>query len=416
MSRPYSADGYFYVYWLKIWLTEGIQLVPGPSIATPLLWYYPHTHPIAFLVAYLFTKSGISLSMFLAWAPSVLYAINIFLIYQLVKVIGFNERIAAVTTLLFATTSFAEVLTLWFSPQLMGSTFLLLSIYLTLKLVMDEKKDSKLYALTVASIVILVLTHHLSTLYFVVVLLGFYLAFKLYSLLSPHYEISTTRVWRILQSLRPNRHLVVQAMLSTYIFWGVYALFIYPQRLFYWIDIVVTQIQVVISGTQAYPPDVRGPSIMALLNLPIIDKLSIIAYPTSIIALAAVRIRSLMKENQKLKSMRQNKLIAFLKTSMTQYPLIIGVITSLSFVLFIELLFSGLGHPVRILSIIIEMFCSIIAAENLLTFFESSSSRKWKFLIVVGMIIIVILSTHWLFRGFQRNVPAWMRKDDVPLL
>ena len=55
MSRPYSADGYFYVYWLKIWLTEGIQLVPGPSIATPLLWYYPHTHPIAFLVAYLFT-------------------------------------------------------------------------------------------------------------------------------------------------------------------------------------------------------------------------------------------------------------------------------------------------------------------------------------------------------------------------
>jgi hypothetical protein len=52
----------------------------------------------------------------------------------------------------------------------------------------------------------------------------------------------------------------------------------------------------------------------------------------------------------------------------------------------------------------------MIAAQPLTRAFDGLPSKRMKLLIVAIMILLVILSSHWIFRTFQRNVPAWEKQ------
>jgi hypothetical protein len=300
MSKPYSIDVFHYIYWMKAWLIEGFQFTPGPSITTALLSYYPNTHPIAFMIAYAFVKGGVPMNTFFAWAPSIVYVVDAILVFLVSRAIGFKPMEATISTFLMpALSSFGEVITQWYCPQLMGSAAFLLSMYLVIKVSKSayapaepasfEHKNGALETpitkgrnhhvylqiLTMASILILIFTHHLSTLYFIIALLGFFL---------------TQRLLKWLRFSGPKLHVSPFWMIYTSATWGLVAYFIYPQRLFYWIDTARTYLLQFISGTVRGLGDIHGVSSSYWLRLPVLDKISSSSYAISVLVLCVIQV------------------------------------------------------------------------------------------------------------------------------
>lgn len=420
MSKPYSIDVFDYAYWMKVWLKEGFQFTPGPSIPTSLLSYYPHTHPVAFLIAYTFVRGGVPMNVFFTWAPSVIYAIDVVLVFFLARAIGFTQLEAAVATFLMpAQISFGEVITQWYCPQLVGSATFLLSMYLIVKVsrsartsdqnasmrnknptlnMSTPKKGTRripLQILTMMSILLLIFTHHLSTLYFITVLLGFFLAQRLLRRFRfPGSSLQVSPFWIVYTST----------------LWAAIAYFIYPERLHYWIDTAITYLSQFLTGTARGVGDIHGVSTGNWLNLPLLDKISSSSYSIAILVLCVVQVVVLSKINGKDSNFRniQKRLggsVLNNELNSTILELISGLVVFFVF----GLLLGGFGYPLRLLSFIM-IFLSMTAAQPLTRAFDGLQSKRMKLLIVAIMILLVILSTHWIFRTFQRNIPAWEKQ------
>ncbi len=417
MSKPYSIDVFHYIYWMKVWVREGFQFTPGPSITTALLSYYPNTHPVAFLIAYAFVKGGVPMNTFFAWAPSIVYAVDAILVFLVSRAIGFKPMEATISTFLMpALTSFGEVITQWYCPQLMGSAAFLLSMYLVIKVSKSayapaepasfEHKNGaletsitkgrnhhvRLQILTMVSILILIFTHHLSTLYFIIVLLGFFL---------------TQRLLKWLRFSGPKLHVSPFWMIYTSATWGLVAYFIYPQRLFYWIDTARTYLLQFISGTARGVGAVHGVSFSYWLNLPVLDKISSSSYAISVLVLCVIQVVVLSKVDVKGSGFR----MALKKLGRSLFndefnSTILGFVSGLSVFLVVGLLLGGFGYPLRMISFIM-FFLIMIGAQPLARIFEGRASKRLKIVVVVVMILLVFMSAHWIFRAFQRNVPAW---------
>lgn len=417
MSKPYSIDVFDYIYWMKAWLTKGFQFTPGPSITTSLLAYYPHTHPISFLIAYAFVKGGVPINTFFTWAPSIVYAVDAILMFLLSRAIGFKPIEATVSTFLMpAATSFGEVITQWYCPQLVGSAAFLLSIYMVIKVSKSEYAPVKpaslehrngaletsitkgrnhhvrLQMLTMLSILILIFTHHLSTLYFIIVLLGFFL---------------TQRLLKWLRFSGPKLHVSPFWMIYTSATWGLVAYFIYPERLFYWIDTARTYLSQFMSGTARGVGDIHGVSLSYWLKLPVVDKISSTSYAISVLVLCAIQVAVLSKVDAKGGGFRMA--LKRLGRSLFNDELnstILGFVSGLFVFFVVGLLLGGFAYPLRMISFIM-FFLIMIAAQPLARTFEGRASKRLKIMIVVVMILLVFISAHWIFRTFQRNVPAW---------
>lgn len=420
MSKPYSIDVFDYAYWLKVWLKEGFQFTPGPSIPTSLLYYYPHTHPLAFLIAYAFVGGGVSMNVFFAWAPSVIYAMDTVLVFFLAKAIGFTHLEAAVATFLMpAQISFGEVITEYYCPQLVGSATFLLSMYLIVKvsksagasaenasvrnknLTLNRSTPKKgtrhiyLQILTMMSILLLIFTHHLSTLYFIFVLLGFFL---------------TQRLLRRFRFTGSSLQVSPFWIVYTSALWGAIAYFVYPDRLVYWIDTARTYLSQFLSGTARGVGAIHGVSTSYWLNLPLLDKISSSSYAIAILVLCVVQVVVLSKINGKDSNCPSilNRLGKRLLSNELNST-ILGLISGLAVFLVFGLLLGGFGYPLRVLSFLM-IFLSMIAAQPLARAFDRLPSKRMKLLVVAVMILLVFLSAHWIFRTFQRNVPAWERE------
>ena len=422
MSKPYSIDVFGYAYWMKVWLKEGFQFTPGPSIPTALLSYYPNTHPVAFLIAYAFVRGGVSMNVFFAWAPSVIYAIDVVLVFFLARAIGFTHLEAAVATFLMpAQISFGEVITQWYCPQLVGSATFLLSMYLIVKvskstgapaenaslryknLTLNRSTPKKgirsiyLQILTMMSILLLIFTHHLSTLYFIIVLLGFFLTQRLLRRFRfPGSSLQVSPFWIVYTSA----------------LWAAIAYFVYPERLYYWIDAARTYLSQFLSGTARGVGDIHGVSTGYWLNLSLLDKISSSSYAITILVLCVVQVVIVSKINGK--DSNSPSILKRLGGSLLNNELnstILGLISGLAVFLVLGLLLGGFGYPLRVLSFLM-IFLSMTAAQPLTRAFEGSQSKRMKLLVVAIMILLVLLSAHWIFRTFQRNVPAW--KEQIP--
>jgi hypothetical protein len=419
MSKPYGIDVFDYAYWLKVWLKEGFQFTPGPSIPTPLLPYYPHTNPIAFLIAYAFVRGGVSMNVFFAWAPSVIYAIDVVLVFFLARAIGFTHLEAAVATFLIAQISFTDVITQYYCPQLVGSATFLLSMCLIVKvsksagasaenasvrnknLTLNMSRPKKgirhiyLQILTMMSILLLIFTHHLSTLYFIIVLLGFFL---------------TQRLLRRFRFTGSSLQVSPFWIVYTSTLWAAIAYFVYPDRLVYWIDTAGTFLSQFLSGTARGLGEIHGVSTGYWLNLPLLDKISSSSYAIAILVLCVVQVVMLSKINGK--DSNPPSILKRLGGSLFNNEMnstILGLISGLAVFLVFGLLLGGFGYPMRVLSFLM-IFLSMIAAQPLTRAFDGLPSKRMKLLVVAIMILLVFLSAHWIFRTFQRNVPAWERE------
>lgn len=369
VSKPFDIDVNDYISWMQAWLSEGIQLVPGHLIKTPLLYYYPDTNPVPFLLAYFFLKIGVPIDFFFKWAPFAIYAIDLCLVYLVSKEItGGSAELAALSTFLAASSSMAQLITLWYSPHLLGSGLFLLSFLLFLRISESKGRQTHLpiyYAAGFISIALLVLTHSLTTLYFIAALSGLLLL-----------------VW-VLKVFRRGgitaRISVVWPMYTVCV-WYVCASLLYREKFADW----VISLYRALAGHAR--PEFRAVTWVNFLGMgSIVDQLAFASYPILVLGLATYGF--MQTKGRKLADP------VLVKT--------LGPVGALGALFVFGLTASGLSYPLRLIELIMILCCPL-AAKALAELLSSDRSTTVRLCVVVGILVVVLLSTHWMFRGIQR--------------
>lgn len=169
----YEPDTINYMSAVVTWINKGLDL--GSS------GMYQHDYPLSFLIAYIFVKLGSPIDTFWRIAPFIIYILDTLLIYLIVKEISKNRpKIAAISVFLFSFSSLGAWVSIHYCPDLLGSLFFLLCLYLTVKCSIAGKWNYKNVGLLLTAIVLLVLSHHLSTLYFIATVFGFALVARFF--------------------------------------------------------------------------------------------------------------------------------------------------------------------------------------------------------------------------------------------
>jgi hypothetical protein len=201
----YEPDTTRYMDVVNNWIGHGVYFgTPGA---------YQHDFPLSFLIAYSFIKLGLPIELFWRIAPFAIYILDGLLIYVIVNEISQKrENIAAISVFIFSLSSLGAWVSVHYCPDLVGSLFFLLSLYLSLRIAISGDWNFKNTILLLSSIVLLVLAHHLSTLYFIVTLLGLVLVAKFFK-------------------IRPFGRAVPLLLISvfTYTFWFAYGNLMYNQ-------------------------------------------------------------------------------------------------------------------------------------------------------------------------------------------
>lgn len=196
----YEPDSVLYMRIVEKWLKSGFTI--------GVIGNYQHDFPMAFLIAYAFTRLGISLDTFFRWFPSIMYVIDVALVYFISNLVyPQSKRACAIAALLFSLSPFTYWVNIHFCPELVGTTFFLLSLYLSIRLAKQTSWKIKDVIPILVVIPLLILSHHLSTLYLIVTLLG--LAF-------------------FARILKGNSITFLLLGVYTYTFWFAYGTVVYP--------------------------------------------------------------------------------------------------------------------------------------------------------------------------------------------
>lgn len=375
VSKPFAYDVVNqYIPWMKVWLTEGILLAPSPSINTPLIYYYPNHHPLAFLVAYAFLRIGVPIDFFFKWATIALYVIDVYLVYLIAKEIDPSDaKLGGMSAFLFSVSSASTFFTIWYCPQLFGSAFFLLSILLIIRFSKMRKRNLHMFstfALTLIAIFLLIVTHHISTLCLIITLAGVNFTEKFLAIFGhKQEEFRISKIWP----------------LYTFAVWFAHASITYPHKLYDW----VINVALALRGMAQHAYQSVGP--INLLNMPTLDQASFICYP---ILIGGLTIYGIFGLSRKYLTTKNIAIITFGLNSLLFSLFILGFVTR------------GLTYPIRIMEVILALSCPL-AAKVFMQLFWKSTSRKTKLIIGVIMIMVVFFNTHWLFRIIQRTIPSW---------
>lgn len=161
----YEPDTSSYMNAVSTWINSGLNLgVSG---------LYQHDFPLSFLIAYFFIKLGVSIDTFWRAAPFAVYIFDLLLIYLIIKELAPDRpKLAPISVFLFSFSSLGAWVSVHYCPDLVGSLFFLLCLYLTIKFNTARKWTFNNLSILIVCTVLLVLAHHLSTLYFIASVIG----------------------------------------------------------------------------------------------------------------------------------------------------------------------------------------------------------------------------------------------------
>lgn len=363
-----------YVPQITSWLHQGISFIPGT---------YAHDWPLSFLIAYLFTKAGVPVNLFFEWAAIPIYFIEVYLVYLIATVI-LNKKDVSLAVLLFGLISLQSeggLLTLFYNPQIVGGTFFLLSLYLTLKLATKKATGWKTWSALCVSVFLMILSHHLTVIYFILTLLGV-------ALLS---RIKKSRLLDLDFKIFPF------LTIFTSVTWIVYSFLVYQARVSEWINALIS---IILAGQQ-YPNTYNSLGLPAFLKLPLLDLISFTIVPIFIACLFLIDIVKIRRNS--LNGLNKARTISWLFYDKATF-LAVGMILPLAVVCIFGLAFNGLLYPIRIIAVVLFTLCPLgsIALTDLL----SSKSKKIRILIILLVIIVTFLSIFWTYRIVQRTVPS----------
>lgn len=362
---------------IETWVQSGINFVPGT---------YAHNWPLSYLIAYAFVKAGIPVDGFFEWAIAPIYAIDAFLVYSISSLIV-SRREAALTVFLFALVSQSTeggVLTMFYNPALIGGTFFLLSLYLTLKLAKRGTAAWTALLVPCGAIVLMILSHHLTVLYFILVVLGVWL-------------LSKTRFSRITHW---NFRIFPFLTLFTSVVWVVYGVLVYPGTLGEWLGAVP---QIVLHGRQ-YQNAYTSTGVGSYFSQPFFEMFAFMAVPIFIGGLFLLHLYRVHRRDAVysgrfgfLRSWAQDKVVV----------LSAGLLWALGGAFVFGLAFSGILYPIRSLEFL--LFLMTFVASTTLDDWLAVRRAELRFLIVILAVVATVLSVYWTYHIIQRTIPLWIK-------
>jgi len=363
----YEPDAANYMNIMSSWVTRGIDFgIPGN---------YQYDFPMSFLVAFAFVKLGVPLDTFYRVAPFVIYALDIIFLYLLVeKVMPENKKsaIPALSVFLFSFSSLGYWVTVHYCPDLFGSLMFFVCLYLGVRFAKAGEWSVKSLLPVFVSLFVLILSHHLSTLYLIVTFFGLSLS-----------------VWffKPVQFKRGPLAFFILAIF-TYSVWFVYGSLMYPSFF---------DVYVYFSGFGS----VTTQSASAGLSI----NLNFVIYPFFIFVLFAIEFLKVLQIQNPLslfKHIREKlREIRIRESGNTLLVFSVGFI--FVFVLFVV----GLGVPVLFGTRILEvLFIGLypLASQTLLNLADGNSSRKKKAFIFVIVLLVVLGSLFRYYNQIQRRV------------
>lgn len=359
----YEPDSANYINVVNSWLRTSLDLGHSGN--------YQHDYPLSFLIAYLFGKFGAPTELFFRFAPLFIYGIELVLVYLLITEVTSKPKIGAIGVFLFSISPLNYWLAVHFCPDLVGSFFFILSLLIVIKIAKSDKIKLSNVLPLLFLIFLLILSHHLSTLYFIITMMG--LAFVARYFKSP---------------FRGKAIYFLLIGIYTYTLWFVYGTFMYPD--FFNIYTYFGQ---------------AGSALTLSAQANLFENLTFAVYPVFIFSLVILYLHEAVGLKRILSFIKSPS--SFLKPSSFKIVLPTTLTYSAGFFLIFGLFFVGIAIPnifaLRVLEVVM-LGMYPIAATYFLKLNEGRHSRKWTILLFVIIVTVVILSTHRYYSQIQGRI------------
>jgi hypothetical protein len=360
----YEPDATNYMNVVNAWVTSGVNFgVQGQ---------YQHNFPMSFLIAFTIVKLGVPVDTFFRIAPFFIYAFEIVVLYLLVKeLIPEDKRYAAASTFLFSFSSLGYWVTVHYSPDLVGSLFYFVSLYLSVGFAKKGEWSVKALSPVLLSIFVLILSHHLSTLYLIMTLFG--LSFSVWYFKPPQIKGKALSLFLL--------------AICTYSLWFAYGTLVYPSFF---------NVYVYFSGFSSVTGLSQG---AGLLN-----NVTFVIYPIFILALFIYSfLRTMQIQNPWDLTKLRKKFRETRATESASMPFVYSV----GFV-FVSILFlAGFAAPVIQAPRILEILCVglyPIASQTLIKVSRGNPSRKKMILMLIIVLVVVTTGIYRYDSQIQRRV------------
>ena len=359
----YEPDVLNYMPVVDSWARSGINL--GFS------GLYQHDYPMSFVLAFIFVKLGVSVNTFFRVAPFFVYATEVVLLYLIcTEIFPEDKRYSAAAAFLFSLSPQNYWISVHYCPDLIGSLFYFLSLYLVIRYVKRGLGNLRNLALVCLSILALMLSHHLSMTYFIVTMIGFAVSAK------------------FLKIKGKDLGFFILAVFS-YTVWFIYGHFMYPG----FFDVYV------------YFTGFAGPIIRAQ-GMGLYDSFLFLVFPAFITILfifGTVILLGVHSFSDMMKLLRKPRnLLMKNQGAITPFEFSFG------FVMIAFLFVVGFAVPVlqsiRILEVLL-IGVYPISARAFIKMFGSNSSKKWVIvLLCIATVLVMFIGVGRYYRQIQRRV------------
>ena len=371
----YAPDTNLYTNILDSWANLGIDFGEEGR--------YQHDYPLSFLLGYFFIKMGVPLTEFFRWAPFVIYVIDLVLLYLIYRELAFSNKIVFFSLFLFVISPFKYFLTVLYCPNIVGAFFFLLSLYFTLRFVKKGSWGLKEIFPVITSIFLLMLSHHLSIMYFILTMLGLFIASAI--VMPPNFK-----------------NIQLGFLFSTvyaYTLWFAYGNFIYPSFFNFY------------SYFEQLTTSTVSTKLMSLTHF---DVFSFLIFPIFIIVLFLISgIKNLDIDKSKIAKIPY-KLKSVIKKTYLFLPVnrrVFSLAYIAGFMFLFVVIAVGFAFPNLYIDRLLDiLFIGIYpVSAKILSDCCHSKSKKTKILLIILLVLVALIDIHRFYREQQRAIIIWYK-------
>lgn len=366
-QMAYEPDVTMYANIVRSWSTTGIDFgIEGN---------YQHDFPLSFLIAYVFVKLGVPLDVFFRWMPVLISLVDFSLIYLILnKIYPHDKRYAATAVFIFAFSSMNYWIPTHYSPQSIGTIFYFLSLYLTVSFLKKGTWNFKTMAPVFLSVFFLILSHHLSILYFVFTLMGLSISARFFSKES-------------YQNFKGKEFVPFIVGVFTYSLWFIYGNSVYPSFFSF---------QKYLSFQPSTAQDISTSTIF--------DQITALIFPLFVSGLFLYNVTKALEIRKP-----SDIFNIFTKLKNAQTRLGPFLVYSCGFVILAIVFVFGTAlaaiEPFRILEVILVGMLPI-SSQGFINL-RGKPSRKKEILLILVLNLMLITSVHRYYRRIQRRIINW---------
>lgn len=349
----YEPDAVNYLKIVTSWTQNGIDFGSSGN--------YEHDYPLAFLLAFSIIKLGVPIGGFFIVAPFVIYGLITLLLYLIVsEIVRASAKLSSVSIYLFSFSSLGYWISVHYCPDLLGSLFYFLALYLTIRFAKAGEWSFKTISPLLISVMFLVLSHHLSTLYFVITVLGL--------------ALSTSLIKNNPFKGKAISFLIVG--IFAYTFWFTYGNIFYPEFF---------NFSSYFSG--------YGSTTQLIQDASLLSRLTFLVYPLFILGLFSIQVIKVLqfKGISDLPNLK-TKIKNILNNESNNAPILFAggfIIVVFMFIIGFPL---AVAFPTRVLEVILIGLYPL-SSQGFLSIYENKRSKRSFILFILFLILLIVMIT-----------------------